>query len=168
MLSLFSMISHSIHTLYSERCRFVSIPDNWFNESLKYTVTLKSKLPETFNPAKRRYVPCDDVPENNKTRVMEMRSRGPKWGDLINVRDPTHRYELAGSLITVGRDRRKFFLLLFFLPIWWVQSHSLYQRIWLTRLFIPSNTHLVATILVEGHKFISRARKCEAVYTVLY
>ncbi|KFH65879.1 CAMK protein kinase [Podila verticillata NRRL 6337] len=97
-----------------------NLQGNWFNESLKYTVTLKTKLPETFNPAKRRYESCDEVPENNKTRVMETRSRGPKWGDLINVGDPTNRYDLAGSLITVGRDR-------------------------------------LATILVEGHKFVSRA-----------
>jgi hypothetical protein len=105
------MISRSIHVPYSERCRFVSIPGNWFNESLKYTVTVKTKLPEMFNPAKRRYESCEDIPENNKTRVMETRSRGPKWGDLVNEEDPTNRYDLAGSLITVGRDRRKFLLL---------------------------------------------------------
>ncbi|KAG0343290.1 hypothetical protein BG000_000009 [Podila horticola] len=68
-----------------------NLQDNWFNEPLKYQVTLYSKLPENFNPAKRRYEACEDVPEKNKTRVMELKNRGSQWGELVDEDDLTKR-----------------------------------------------------------------------------
>ncbi|KAG0088629.1 Ribosomal protein S6 kinase alpha-5 [Podila epicladia] len=83
-----------------------NLQDNWFNESLKYQVTLYSKLSENFNPAKRRYEACEDIPERNKTRVLEARNRGSQWGELVDEDDPTKKYALAGSPISIGRDRK--------------------------------------------------------------
>ncbi|KAG0040892.1 calcium calmodulin-dependent protein kinase type 1G [Podila clonocystis] len=82
-----------------------NLQENWFNEPLKYQVTLYSKMPEIFNPAKRRYETCEDVPEKNKTRVMESRDRGTQWGELVDEDDPTKKYALAGLQVSIGRDR---------------------------------------------------------------
>ncbi|KAG0347380.1 Checkpoint kinase 2 [Podila humilis] len=76
----------------------------WFHESLKYTVTLFTQPAESFNSAKRRYEASEDIPADNKVRIKETVYKGEIWGELVDV-IRNRRYPLAGSTVTIGRDK---------------------------------------------------------------